>query len=67
MDSFETAVEAALAYDDVASKKDGEKAQLNCAGEVRIRERYFLIVSLLVQIHWIIEILLVDRPCAMGV
>lgn len=36
VDSFETAVEAALAYDDVASKKDGEKAQLNCSGEASV-------------------------------
>ena len=30
-------------------------------------EREFVINNLLVQIHPIIEIILVDRPCAMGV
>ena len=31
------------------------------------REREFFTVNLLVQIHLIIEMILVDRPCAMGV
>ena len=31
------------------------------------RERDFFIDNLLVQIHLIIEIILVDQPCAMGV
>jgi hypothetical protein len=30
-------------------------------------EREFFIDNLLVQIHWIIEMILVDRPCAMRV
>jgi hypothetical protein len=30
-------------------------------------ERGFFIDNLLVRIHWIIEMILVDRPCAMGV
>ena len=38
------------------------------AGDVaRSREREFSIDILLVRIHWIIEMSLVDRPCAMGV
>ena len=35
--------------------------------EVPSRERDFFIDNLLVRIHLIIEIILVDRPCAMGV
>ena len=31
------------------------------------REREFFIDNLLVRIHLIIEMILVDRPCAMGV
>ena len=31
------------------------------------REREFIIDNLLVRIHLIIEMILVDRPCAMGV
>jgi len=31
------------------------------------REREFFIDNLLVRIHLIIEMVLVDRPCAMGV
>jgi hypothetical protein len=31
------------------------------------REREFFIDNLLVRIHLIIEIILVDRPCAVGV
>ena len=31
------------------------------------REREFFIDNLLVRIHFIIEMILVDRPCAMGV
>ena len=31
------------------------------------REREFFIDNLLVQIHLIIEMILVDRPCAIGV
>jgi hypothetical protein len=34
---------------------------------VMYRERYFLIVNLLVRIHPITDMILVDRPCAMGV
>jgi hypothetical protein len=30
-------------------------------------ERDTLIDNLLVRIHWIIEVTVVDRPCAMGV
>ena len=33
----------------------------------RFREREFSIGKLLVRIHMIIEMILVDRPCAMGV
>ena len=36
VDSFGSAVQAALAYDEVASRKDGEKAQLNCSGEASV-------------------------------
>ena len=31
------------------------------------REREFFIVNLLVRLHLIVEMILVDRPCAMGV
>jgi len=31
------------------------------------REREFFIDNLLVQIHLIVEMILLDRPCAMGV
>ena len=37
---------------------------LGPAGE---REREFFIDNLLVRIHLIIEMILVDRPCAMGI
>jgi len=33
----------------------------------RLSEREFFIDNLLVRIHLIIEMILVDRPCAMGV
>ena len=33
----------------------------------REREREFFIDNLLVQIHLIVEMILVDRPCVMGV
>ena len=39
---------------------DGPKPKTN-------PEREFFIDNLLVQIHFIIEMILVDRPCAMGV
>ena len=35
--------------------------------EEREQEREFFIDNLLVQIHFIIEMILVDRPCAMGI
>ena len=34
---------------------------------VHLREREFFIDNLLVRIHLIVEIILVERPCAMGV
>ena len=37
------------------------------ASMVPQREREFFIDNLLVRIHLIIEMILVDRPCAMGV
>ena len=36
-------------------------------GLAEAAEREFLIDNLLVRIHLIIEMILVDRPCAMGV
>jgi len=33
----------------------------------RLREREFFIDNLLVRIHFIVEMILVNRPCAMGV
>ena len=37
------------------------------ATEVPLREKEFFIDNLLVRIHFIVEIILVDRPCALGV
>ena len=34
---------------------------------IYLAEREFFIDNLLVRIHFIVEIILVDRPCAMGV
>ena len=31
------------------------------------REREIFIDNLLVRVHWIIEMIVVERPCAMGV
>ena len=37
------------------------------SGVVELVEREFFIDNLLVQIHSVIEMILLDRPCAMGV
>ena len=37
-----------------------------CRARAALREREFFIANLPVQIHLIIEMILVDRPCAMG-
>ena len=38
-----------------------------CPHGITCREREILIVNLLVRVHWIIEMIVVERPCAMGV
>ena len=37
------------------------------AGTIKVSQREFFIDNLLVRIHFIIEMILVDWPCAMGV
>ena len=46
-------------------KHAGRPPPLACAQHAR--EREFFIVNLLVRIHFIIAMILVDRPCAVGV
>jgi len=47
-------------------KKDGGRAGARTLGK-GCREREFFIDNLMVRIHLILERILVDRPCAMGV
>ena len=51
-----------------ASRRSGKSALVRARAPRRhAREREFFIHNLLVRIHLIIEMILVDRPCAMGV
>jgi len=49
-----------------AMLRAGEMIKCDCYGEL-ISMVAFFIDNLLVRIHLIIEMILVDRPCAMGV
>jgi hypothetical protein len=52
---------------DVMSDADGWGVQCLMLLSGWSQKREFFIVNLLVRIHFIIEIILVDRPCAVGV
>ena len=52
---------------DYSCEIDGETYEARLDFQVRSRERDSSIDNLLVRIHFIIEMILVDRPRAMGV
>jgi hypothetical protein len=48
-------------------RKLAKRAQRSHRRRPHVPERLFFIVNLLYRVRWIIEMIVVERPCAMGV